>query len=178
MSFQLVQLLELSHDLARARKRRLEWEACPTAADSGPAATEGCGEDAAEMELLRASLRTRGLAPRPPDAAGTIDCSSAEPSAMTCTRSLAELSSSIRIGTFNTKQLSDKTAREVKDMAKIIDTIKGSFDVCALQELHAAKIAVELRTLLGEGWGVLLSCESGKQKERFAFLLIYNRSRR
>jgi len=68
MSFQLVQLLELSHDLARARKRRLEWEACPTAADSGPAATEGCGEDAAEMELLRASLRTRGLAPRAPDA--------------------------------------------------------------------------------------------------------------
>ena len=69
MSVQLVQLLELSHDLARARKRRLEWEACPTAADSGPATEgEGFGEDAAEMELLRASLRTRGLAPRAPDA--------------------------------------------------------------------------------------------------------------
>ena len=78
MSVQLVQLLELSYDLSRGRKRRIEWEALAeknqsTAidcepADEGSAADEDCSDDVAERTLLGTALRARGLAPRAPDA--------------------------------------------------------------------------------------------------------------
>ena len=78
MSVKLVQLLELSYDLSRGRKRRIEWEALAeknqsTAidcepADEGSAADEDCSDDVAERTLLGTALRARGLAPRAPDA--------------------------------------------------------------------------------------------------------------
>jgi len=92
MSIQLTQLLELSHELCHARKRRCEWE---THAESvlrrrrdaflgtqentppppGPAASlrkagdSGMVEsaDIAEMQVLCESLRAQGLSPRAPD---------------------------------------------------------------------------------------------------------------
>lgn len=88
MSIQLTQLLELSHELCHARKRRCEWEThaegvlrrrkdANTPPPPGPAATlrsalDGSGDDVradiAEMHLLCESLRSQGLSPRAPDA--------------------------------------------------------------------------------------------------------------
>jgi len=88
MSIQLTQLLELSHELCHARKRRCEWEThaegvlrrrkdANTPPPPGPASTlrnalGGSGDDVradiAEMHLLCESLRSQGLSPRAPDA--------------------------------------------------------------------------------------------------------------
>lgn len=91
MSIQLTQLLELSHELCHARKRRCEWEThaesvlrrrrdafLGTSGDTppppGPAASlrkAGGGmvesADVAEMQVLCESLRAQGLSPRAPD---------------------------------------------------------------------------------------------------------------
>ena len=78
MSIPLPALLGLSHDLALARKRRLDWELDANArlrgrADAGRLDGEKLQSsspdvEAAEMQLLSASLASRGLEPRAPDA--------------------------------------------------------------------------------------------------------------
>ena len=82
MSIRLTQILGLSYDLAKGRKRRSEWEAFAEQATSvdrdEDSLTEGyscshessgdSSDDAAEMQFLHASLRAQGLAPRAPDA--------------------------------------------------------------------------------------------------------------
>ena len=84
MSIRLTELLELSHDLCHARKRRSEWEfrahdecrkpkaarhhAClPYADEARPKSSAGAGlADDSEIEFLRAAIEERGLAPREP----------------------------------------------------------------------------------------------------------------
>jgi hypothetical protein len=84
MSIRLTELLELSHDLCHARKRRSEWEfraddecrkpksarhhSClPHADEARPKSGTGAGfADNSEIEFLRAAIEERGLAPREP----------------------------------------------------------------------------------------------------------------
>ena len=77
MSIPLPALLGLSHDLRLGRKRRLDWElhADAMSADRRVGVDKGTSlgqlsmdVDVAEMQLLSASLASRGLEPRAPEA--------------------------------------------------------------------------------------------------------------